>query len=80
MDATILIKINQKEKLDTLLKFLKSIDYISSVEYFDELLDFKRKLDEANRLAEATDLPEMTLEDINKEIKAYRHGEQKSRH
>lgn len=74
MDTTIVIKVSQKDKLEPLLEFLKSIDYISSIEYFDELLDFKKKLDDVNQVAESTGLSKITLEEVNEEIKAYRGG------
>jgi hypothetical protein len=74
MDTTIVIKVSQKEKLEALLAFLKSIDYISSIEYFDKLVEFKNKLDEVNKVAEGTSLALMTQEEIDEEIKAYRSG------
>ena len=74
MDTTIVIKVSQKDKIGQLLEFLRSIDYISSIEYFDELLEFKKKLDEVNRAVGATDLSQMTLDEVNEEIKGYRSG------
>lgn len=74
MDTTIVIRINQKEKLATFMAFLKSIDYISSVELFDKYLDFKKYLEAVNTSAGSTDLPKMTLNEVNEEIKAYRSG------
>ncbi len=73
---TIVIKVSQREKLEALVQFLKSIDYVSSVEHFDKLLTFKEYFDAVNEAAAATDLSEMTQDEINEEIKAYRSGEQ----
>jgi len=62
MDARIVIKVNQKDKVDPLLEFLKSIDYISSIECFNELVDFKKKLDDVNQIARSTDAAEEKIE------------------
>ena len=74
MDKTIVIKVNQVEKLRPLLNFLKSIDYVQSIEYFDKYEDFKQQLDRVNASAASTELSQMTMDDINEEIKAYRNG------
>jgi len=71
---TIVIKVSQREKLEALVQFLKSIDYVSSVEYFDKLQTFKKYLDAVNEVAANTELAEMTQDEIDEEIKAYRSG------
>jgi len=38
----------------------------------DDLKSFKEAFDNINEIASSTDLKNLTMEDINKEIKAYR--------
>ena len=71
---TILIKLNQTEKAEALIRFLKSIDYISSVESVDAYQEGKNLLRNITKNAKAGGLSSMTLEDINAEIKGYRSG------
>jgi len=72
---TIVIQIDQKDKAESLIQFLKSIDYIKSVEYLDKYLKFKERLEAVNKTAAETGLSELTSEEIDAEIKAYRRGE-----
>lgn len=64
----IVIKIDQKDKVESLVQFLKSIDYIKFVEYFDKYVKFKKRLDVVNEIAAGTELSDMTKE-IDAEIK-----------
>jgi hypothetical protein len=51
---------------------LKSMSFVSSKYYFDSLQKAKRLFEQVNQLAEGTELQQLTMEDINAEIKAYR--------
>lgn len=72
---TIVIQIDQKDKAESLIQFLKSIDYIKSVDYLDKYLKFKERLEAVNKTAAETGLSDLTSEEIDEEIKAYRRGE-----
>ena len=69
---TLLVKITEPSKTLVLVEMLKSMSFVSSVDYFDSLQKTRQLFDEVNRLAEGTELQELTMEDINAEIKAYR--------
>ncbi len=71
---TLVIKLNQPDKAKLLMELLKSLDFISNVEYFDKYVKAKKLFDEINKLASQTPLAELSEEDINAEIKNYRHG------
>lgn len=77
---TIVIKINEKDKIASLMAFLKSIDYIQSVEYLEDYAQMKRFLVETNAIAAETELSKMTLDEVNEEIKAYRREKQSNGH
>lgn len=72
--STIVIDVNHSEKAQALVEFLKSIDYITDIKLFDDHIKAKQLFDEINKVAADTDFSKMTMEDINKEIKAYRGG------
>jgi hypothetical protein len=69
---TLLIKVSERQKANMLVELLKSMDFIESVDYMDDLKSFKEAFDNANEIASSTDLKDMTMDDINKEIKEYR--------
>jgi hypothetical protein len=69
---TLLVKVSERQKANMLVELLKSMDFIESVDYMDDLKSFKEAFDNLNEIALSTDLKNMTLEDINKEIKEYR--------
>lgn len=71
---TIVIKLNQPEKAKILMEMLKSMDFVSTVTYFDKYIKAKKLFEEVNRIAAASPLAEMTLDEINAEVKAQRHG------
>ena len=48
------------------------MDFIDSVDYMDDLKSFKEAFNKVNEIASSTDLKNMTMEDVNKEIKEYR--------
>lgn len=77
---TIVIKINEKDKIASLVAFLKSIDYIQSVEYLEKYTQMKRLLDETNAIAAETELSRMTLDEVNEDVKAYRREKQSNGH
>ena len=69
---TLLIKVSERQMANMLVELLKSMDFIESVDYMDDLKSFKEAFDNINNIASSTDLANMTMEDINKEIKEYR--------
>ncbi|MBL7797038.1 MAG: hypothetical protein JNJ90_11145 [Saprospiraceae bacterium] len=71
---TIVIKLNQPDKAKILMEMLKSMDFVSTVAYFDKYIKAKKLFEEVNRIAAASPLAEMTLDEINAEVKAQRHG------
>ena len=63
---------NERQKADMLVQLLNSMDFIESVDYMDDLKSFK---DAFNKITEATasnGFKELTMEEINDEIKQYR--------
>ncbi len=72
---TIIITLKQPGKAQLLMKLLISMDFVSEVEYIDPFIKGKKLLQSINKLASSTDLVEMTEEEINAEIKAYRNGQ-----
>ena len=69
---TLLVKVSERQKANMLVELLKSMDFIESVDYMDDLKSFKEAFDNVNEIASSTDMKDMTMEDINKEIKEYR--------
>ncbi len=69
---TLLIKVNERQKANMLVELLKSMDFIESVDYLDDLVSFKEAFDNVNEAASSTDLKNMSMEEINNEIKGYR--------
>jgi len=69
---TLLVKVSERQKANMLIELLKSMDFIESVDYMDDLKSFKEAFNNVNEIASATDLKDMTMEEINKEIKEYR--------
>jgi len=55
-----------------LVELLKSMDFIESVDYMDDLNAFKAALNNINKIASSTDLKDITMDEINDEIKQYR--------
>ncbi len=71
---TIVIKLSQPDKAKILMEMLKSMDFVSTVAYFDKYIKAKKLFEEVNRIAAASPLTQMTLDEINAEVKAQRHG------
>jgi hypothetical protein len=69
---TLLIKVNEKEKANMLVELLKSMDFIESVDYMDDLYSFKEAFNHVNNIASVTDLKDITMDEINAEIKKSR--------
>jgi len=68
---TLLIKVSERQKADMLVELLKSMNFIESVDYLDDLKSFKDAFNNINEIASSTDLKDMSMKDINKEIKGY---------
>jgi len=68
---TLLIKVSEPQKADMLVELLKSMNFIQSVDYPDDLKSFKQTFNNINEIASSTDLKDMSMEDINIEIKGY---------
>jgi hypothetical protein len=71
--STIVLTIKEFEKAKALMAFLKSIDYVNSIEYLDDYATFQNRLDKVNEVATYTYLAELTMEQVNEEVKAYRN-------
>jgi cell division protein FtsX len=69
---TLLIKVSERQKANMLVELLKSMDFIESVDYMGDLKSFKEAVNTINEIASATELKELTMDDINNEIKEYR--------
>jgi hypothetical protein len=69
---TLLIKVSERQKANMLVELLKSMDFIESVDYMGDLKSFKEAFNNINEVASATELKELTMDDINNEIKEYR--------
>jgi hypothetical protein len=69
---TLLVKVSERKKANMLVELLKSMDFIESVDYIGDLKSFKEAFNNVNEEASSTDLKEMTMDDINNEIKQYR--------
>ena len=73
--STVVIQIEESEKVEALVRFLQSIDYISKVELLDKYVSARHLLEDINRIAAETELSQMTMEDIDAEVNAYRSGQ-----
>ncbi len=71
---TLLIKIKDRQKTNALIQFLQSIEYVESVAHLEKFVGLGDLLADLHQTAQNTALSEMTLEEINDEIKAYRDG------
>ncbi len=69
---TLIVKIKEPSKTHALVEMLKSINFVSSVDYYDSILETRKLFDEVYQLAAKTDLSEMSMDDIDEEIKKYR--------
>lgn len=69
---TLLVKVSEREKANMLVELLKTMNFIESVDLMDDLKAVRKLFDKVNEEASMTDLKDMTLDDINNEIKAYR--------
>jgi hypothetical protein len=69
---TLLIKVSERQKANMLVELLKSMDFVESVDYMDDLKLVGDLFNKVNTIASNTRLKEMTLDDINQEIKEYR--------
>jgi hypothetical protein len=70
---TLIIKVNQSDKINSLIQVLKSMDFITWVDYFDKYKTAKKLFDKTNDIAAQTELSELSMDDIINEIKAYRN-------
>jgi hypothetical protein len=69
---TLLVKVSEREKANMLVELLKTMNFIESVDLMDDLKAVRKLFDKVNEEASMTDLKDMTMDDINNEIKAYR--------
>ena len=69
---TLIVKIKEPSKTLALVEMLKSMNFVSSVDYYNDLLETRKLFDEVNQIAAETELSEMSMEDIDEEIKKYR--------
>jgi cell division protein FtsX len=69
---TLLVKVSEHKKATMLVELLKSMDFIESVDLIGDMKSFKELFNKVNEEAALTDLKDMTMDDINKEIKEYR--------
>jgi hypothetical protein len=69
---TLLIKVSEKQKANMLAELLRSMDFVESVDYMGDLKHLREAFDKVTETASLTDLKDMTMDDINNEIKAYR--------
>ena len=69
---TLLIKVSEKQKANMLMELLKSMNFIESVDYMGDLKSAGDIFNKVNEIASKTNLKDMTMEDINQEIKEYR--------
>ncbi len=71
---TIVIKVTNPEKSAALLQLLQSMDFVVSAEYVDTLASARRLFNEINQEVAQTPLAELSYDDIQAEIDAYRRG------
>lgn len=69
---TIVIKLSEPNKAKVLMEMLKSMDFISTVAYFDKYLKAKKLFEEISKIATDSPLAQLSLEEINAEVKRYR--------
>lgn len=69
---TLLVKIKEPAKTDSLIAILKALDFVESVEQVDDYKQARQLFEEVNEIAADTELTEMTMDDIINEIKGYR--------
>jgi len=69
---TLLIKVSGRQKANMLIELLKSMDFIESVENMGDLKSARELFESVNEIASKTSLKDMTLDDINQEIREYR--------
>jgi ATP:corrinoid adenosyltransferase len=69
---TLLIKVSEREKANMLMELLKSVDFIESVDMMGDLKRANKLFERANEAAASTELKDMTMDEINHEIKQYR--------
>ena len=72
--STIIIQVTESDKADALVRFLKSIDHITSVTQLEEYGELKRLLAQINHFSENTELVNLSSDDIDAEVRAFRHG------
>lgn len=80
MMETLIVKIKEASKTPALIEMLQSMNFISSVDYYNNLSETRELFAEVNQLAAQTDLPQMSMEDIDEEIKKYRIEKKLNRH
>ena len=69
---TLIVKIKEASKTPALIEMLESMSFVSSVDYYDGFSETRKLFNEVNQIAAETDLPQMSMEDIDEEIKKYR--------
>ncbi|MBK7871415.1 MAG: hypothetical protein IPJ74_12440 [Saprospiraceae bacterium] len=77
---TLLVKIKEPAKTDSLIAILKALDFVESVEQLDDYKQARQLLEEVNEIAAETELSEMTMDDIINEIKDYRREKRERSH
>jgi len=50
------------------------MDFVAQVKYLDKFVLGQKLLDKVNKIAANSELSEMTLEQVNEEIRNYRNG------
>jgi hypothetical protein len=69
---TLLIKVRERKKANMLVELLKSMDFIESVDYMGDVKSYKEAFNIIGESRLPTDPDEMTMDEINDEIKQYR--------
>jgi hypothetical protein len=77
---TLLVKIKEPAKTDSLIAILKALDFVESVEQLDDYKQARQLFKEVNEIAAGTELSEMTMDDIIHEIKDYRREKRERSH
>jgi len=69
---TLIVKIKEPAKTDSLIAILKALDFVESVEQLDDYKQAHQLFEEVNEVAAEAELTEITMDDIINEIKEYR--------
>ncbi len=69
---TLLVKIKEPAKTDSLIAILKALDFVESVEQLDDYKQARQLFEKVNEIAAETELADLTMDDIINEVKEYR--------